>query len=173
MAILPREIAGGGCVKLNDGPPGRWSFGTAQCGAAASTWRQHHSADARAAAKCGPGGQLRRGALRRRDVRAGSGRLTHPAEHRCSDRRTVGHEFTRSAGWTGRQLMEACGPEDSPRYLIRDRDQVYGERFSRRARMLDIRETVTAPRFAVAKRLCRARDWLDSTRMSGPYRDNR
>src|SRR3989442_6342313 len=26
---------------------------------------------------------------------------------------------------------------------------------------------------AVAKRLCRARDWLDSTRMSGPYRGNR
>src|SRR5437867_8405148 len=51
-----------------------------------------------------------------------------------------------TAEWTGRQLIEACGPEDSPRYLIRDRDQVYGERFSRQARMLDIRETVTAPR---------------------------
>jgi len=51
-----------------------------------------------------------------------------------------------TAEWTGRQLIEACGPEDSPRYLIRDRDQVYGERFSRPARMLDIRETVTAPR---------------------------
>src|SRR2546426_7492476 len=51
-----------------------------------------------------------------------------------------------TAEWTGRQLIEACGPEDSSRYLIRDRDQVYGERFSRQARMLDIRETVTAPR---------------------------
>jgi len=51
-----------------------------------------------------------------------------------------------TAEWTGRQLIEACGPEDSPRYLVRDRDQVYGERFSRQARMLDIRETVTAPR---------------------------
>ena len=51
-----------------------------------------------------------------------------------------------TAEWTARQLIEACGPEDSPRYLIRDRDQVYGERFSRQARMLDIRETVTAPR---------------------------
>src|SRR5437016_3342623 len=51
-----------------------------------------------------------------------------------------------TAEWTGRQLIEACGLEDSPRYLIRDRDQVYGERFSRQARMLDIRETVTAPR---------------------------
>jgi putative transposase len=51
-----------------------------------------------------------------------------------------------TAEWTGRQLIEACGPEDSPRYLIRDRDQVYGERFSRQAKMLDIRETVIAPR---------------------------
>ena len=42
--------------------------------------------------------------------------------------------------------MEACGPEDSPRYLIRDRDQVYGERFSRQAGALNIREVVIAPR---------------------------
>ncbi len=34
-----------------------------------------------------------------------------------------------TAEWTGRQLIEACGPEDSPRYLIRDRDQVYGNDF--------------------------------------------
>jgi len=51
-----------------------------------------------------------------------------------------------TAEWTARQLIEACGPEDSPRYLIRDRDQVYGERFSRQAKMLDIRQTVIAPR---------------------------
>jgi transposase InsO family protein len=30
--------------------------------------------------------------------------------------------------------------------LIRDRDQVYGERFSRQAKLLDIREAVIAPR---------------------------
>ena len=34
----------------------------------------------------------------------------------------------------------------TPRYLIRDRDRVYGERFSRQARALDIREAVIAPR---------------------------
>src|SRR5438876_10998688 len=32
------------------------------------------------------------------------------------------------------------------RYLIRDRDQVYGERFSHQARLLDIQEAVIAPR---------------------------
>jgi transposase InsO family protein len=35
---------------------------------------------------------------------------------------------------------------ETPRYLIRDRDQIYGERFSRQARLLDIREAVIAPR---------------------------
>jgi transposase InsO family protein len=51
-----------------------------------------------------------------------------------------------TAEWTARQLLEACVHEEAPRYLIRDRDQVYGERFSRQARTLDIREVVIAPR---------------------------
>src|SRR6266550_3882910 len=51
-----------------------------------------------------------------------------------------------SAEWTARQLVEACGPEETPRYLIQDRDQVYGERFWRQAKTLDIREVVIAPR---------------------------
>ena len=36
--------------------------------------------------------------------------------------------------------------EEASRYLIRDRDQVYGERFSRQAKTLDIREVIIAPR---------------------------
>src|SRR5213594_2242900 len=51
-----------------------------------------------------------------------------------------------TAEWTARQLIEACALEEWPRYLIRDRDLVYGERFSHQARMLDIREAVIAPR---------------------------
>jgi len=51
-----------------------------------------------------------------------------------------------TAEWTARQLIETCGLEESPRYLIRDRDQVFGERFSRQARMLELREAVIAPR---------------------------
>jgi len=34
----------------------------------------------------------------------------------------------------------------APRYLIRDRDHVYGERFSHQAKALDIREAVIAAR---------------------------
>jgi len=57
-----------------------------------------------------------------------------------------------TAEWTARQpleaygLLEACGLEDAPRYLTRDRDRVYGERSSHQAKTLDLREAVIAPR---------------------------
>jgi putative transposase len=68
--------------------------------------------------------------------------LTH------SRRRLVHFNVTEhpTAEWTARQLLEACAEEEAPRYLIRDRDQVYGERFSRQAKTLDIGEVVIAPR---------------------------
>ena len=68
--------------------------------------------------------------------------LTH------SRRRLVHFNVTEhpTAEWTARQLLEACALEEAPRYLIRDRDQVYGERFSHQARTLDIREALIAPR---------------------------
>src|SRR5213080_4196795 len=51
-----------------------------------------------------------------------------------------------TAEWTARQLLEACALKEAPRYLIRDRDQIYGERFSRQAQTLGIQEAVIAPR---------------------------
>ncbi|TME30926.1 MAG: transposase family protein [Chloroflexi bacterium] len=67
---------------------------------------------------------------------------------RHSRRRLVYFNVTEhpTAEWTARQLLEACALEEAPGYLIRDRDQVYGERFSRQATTLDIREAVIAPR---------------------------
>ena len=64
-----------------------------------------------------------------------------------SRRRRVHFNVTEhpTAEWAARQLLEACGLE-APRYLSRDRDQVYGEQFSRQAKMLEIREAVIAPR---------------------------
>jgi len=50
-----------------------------------------------------------------------------------------------TAAWTARQLLEACGTEEAPRYLIRDRDAIYGEKFRRQAAVLEIREIPTAP----------------------------
>ena len=40
-----------------------------------------------------------------------------------------------TAEWIGNQLKKACGWEQAPRYLIRDRDGAYGEIFIRRVRL--------------------------------------
>jgi hypothetical protein len=45
-----------------------------------------------------------------------------------------------NAEWLARQLTEACGWGEPPRYLIRDRDGVYGAAFIRRIRAMAIRD---------------------------------
>jgi len=51
-----------------------------------------------------------------------------------------------SAQWITRQLTEACGWQQTPRYIVRDRDGVYGDVFIRRLRAMGIRDRPTAPR---------------------------
>ncbi len=51
-----------------------------------------------------------------------------------------------SAAWTAQQLLEACGLDEEPRYLLRDRDAIYGLDFRRQAAVLDLKEVVTAAR---------------------------
>jgi len=50
-----------------------------------------------------------------------------------------------TADWTARQLLEACGMDEAPSYLVRDRDGIYGREFSRQAKALGIQEVLTAP----------------------------
>jgi Integrase core domain len=45
-----------------------------------------------------------------------------------------------TAEWLANQLTEACGWEQIPRYLIRDRDRAYGEIFVGRVRSIGIRD---------------------------------
>ena len=49
-------------------------------------------------------------------------------------------------GMVANQITEACGWEQLPRYLIRDRDGAYGEVFIRRIRSMGIRDQPTSPR---------------------------
>ena len=59
------------------------------------------------------------------------------------DRRRVVHVNVTdapSAQWTAQQLVDAFPWETAPRYLLRDRDAVYGVAFSSRAQALGIRE---------------------------------
>ena len=65
------------------------------------------------------------------------------------DRRRVLHFNVTAhptAEWTRQQLVEAFPWDSAPRYLLRDRDKIYGEVFKQEARNLDIDEVVTAYR---------------------------
>ena len=53
---------------------------------------------------------------------------------------------TPTAQWTAQHLVEACPWETTPRYVLRDRDAVYGVAFSSRVQALGIREVKAAPR---------------------------
>ena len=48
--------------------------------------------------------------------------------------------------WTEQQIIEAFPFDTAPRYLPRDRDAIYGERFRRRLHSLGITEVLIAPR---------------------------
>ncbi len=54
-----------------------------------------------------------------------------------------------TAEWIANQITQACGWEQLPRYLIRDRDGAYGEVFIRRIRSMGIRDQPTSPRSTV------------------------
>jgi len=51
-----------------------------------------------------------------------------------------------SAQWTARQLVQAFPEERAPRFLVRDRDGIYGDRVRRTLEVLGIEEVVTAAR---------------------------
>jgi len=51
-----------------------------------------------------------------------------------------------TAVWTAQQIIEAFPEDTAPRYLLRDRDQIYGEEFCRRVAGMQIEEVPTAPR---------------------------
>jgi len=51
-----------------------------------------------------------------------------------------------TAIWTAQQLVEAFPFESAPRYLLRDRDSIYGDQFRHRVKSLGIKEVLTAPR---------------------------
>jgi hypothetical protein len=50
-----------------------------------------------------------------------------------------------TADWIARQITEAFPWNEAPRYMIRDRDRIYGAVVSRRLRAMGIRDTPIAP----------------------------
>jgi transposase InsO family protein len=51
-----------------------------------------------------------------------------------------------TAEWIARQFTESVGWGDAPRYVVRDRDRVYGSDFIRRVRAMGIRDRPTSAR---------------------------
>ena len=51
-----------------------------------------------------------------------------------------------TAHWSGQQIIEAFPFDSAPRYLIRDRDNIYGSQFRKRVKSMGIEEILTAPR---------------------------
>jgi len=51
-----------------------------------------------------------------------------------------------TAEWTARQLLEAFPWDSAPRYLLRDRDGIYGEKVHEATEWLGLREVLTAPK---------------------------
>lgn len=92
----------------------------------------------------GPGGD--------RFLRGAYGHLPDPGRlHRLGthDRRRVVHFNVTAhptAEWTARRVVQAFPEEAAPRFLLRDRDKVYGERFQQVIDGLGIGEVVTAAR---------------------------
>jgi putative transposase len=65
------------------------------------------------------------------------------------DRRRVLHfnvTANPTAEWTARQVIQAFPEETAPRFLLRDRDKIYSERFRRVIDLLGIEEAITAVR---------------------------
>jgi putative transposase len=50
-----------------------------------------------------------------------------------------------TAAWTAQQIVEAFPEETAPRFLLRDRDQIYSEEFRQRTAGMKIEEVITAP----------------------------
>ena len=50
-----------------------------------------------------------------------------------------------TAAWTSQQIVETFANRDAPRYLLRDRDGVYGNDVRRRIASLQIEQVLTAP----------------------------
>ena len=49
-----------------------------------------------------------------------------------------------TAEWTGQQVIEAFPWDTAPKYLLRDRDGIYGERFQARVHSMGIEQVLTA-----------------------------
>jgi len=51
-----------------------------------------------------------------------------------------------TAEWTAQQIVEAFPFDTAPKYLLRDRDRIYGQEFRQQVEVMNINEVLSAPR---------------------------
>jgi putative transposase len=75
-------------------------------------------------------------------------------------RRVVHFNITKhpTAQWTTQRVVDAFPWDEAPRYLLRDRDRIYGGTFRQRVRHMGIKEVLIAPRSP----------WQHPSRVPGP-----
>jgi putative transposase len=74
-----------------------------------------------------------------------------------------------TAEWTGQQIAEAFPWDSALRYLLHDRDCIYGAAFCQRVGEMGIHEVLTAPEKPLAEPLCGAVHRLVATGVLGPH----
>ena len=80
------------------------------------------------------------------------------AHHR---RRVVHFNVTAhpTAEWTAQQLREAFPFDQIPRYLLRDRDTIFGDSFREQVQDMQIEEVLSAPRSPWQRAYSKTGDW--------------
>ena len=74
-----------------------------------------------------------------------------------------------TAEWTAQQMREAFPWDDAPRYLLRDRDRIFGKDFVDQVKAMGIKQVLSAPRSPWQRALCRTADRHHSPRVPGPH----
>ncbi len=94
------------------------------------------------------------------------------AHHR---RRIVQFNVTEhpTAHWTAQQIVDAFPNDSAPSYLLRDRDQVYGEQFRRRVKGLGIEEAEEIDEQRVLERIESTLSFDSAQRITGQAACNR
>jgi putative transposase len=89
------------------------------------------------------------------------------AHHR---RRVVYFNVTEhpTAAWTGQQVVEAFPEDTAPRYLLRDRDKIYGCDFHQRIQGMSMKEVPLRSGQSMAAGLRGEVDWIHPAGVPGP-----
>jgi hypothetical protein len=72
-----------------------------------------------------------------------------------------------TASWAAQQIIEMFPEQTGPRFLLRDRDQIYGEEFRRRVVGMKIEEVITTTRSHWQKCFRRKTDRFDPPQVFG------